>query len=121
MPTAVLAVAIALSAGSATVQVSGSTDVPQTEQYLVVRFHVRPGQEREFERFFTESLAPAAQQLAQSPEALERDLQAFTVLRPTTIAPGEPITYYVMYRMPSGPGAIAGSADAFVWEGLPAR
>lgn len=109
MPTTVLAVAIVLSAaGSAAVQRSESTNVPQAEQYLVVRFHVKPGQEQEFERFFTESLAPAAQQLAQSQEALERDLRAFTILRPTTIAPGEPVTYYVIYRMPGSP---AGDRD----------
>jgi hypothetical protein len=73
---------------------------------------VKPGQEQEFERFFTESLAPAAQQLAQSQEALERDLQAFTVLRPTTSAPGGPVTYYVIYRMPDGPAEARNRGQA---------
>lgn len=72
--------------------------VPQETRYRIVRFHVNPGSETEFERFFTESLLPAAERLSESPEAMERALGGFELLRPIASPPGEPSTYYVFFR-----------------------
>jgi hypothetical protein len=73
-----------------------------SQQYLVVRFHVRSGQEAAFEEFFTESLLPATERLAESPEAFRRDLEAFTLLRPVSATSDEPSTYFVLYRLQGG-------------------
>ncbi len=64
----------------------------------IVRFHVKAGGEAEFERFFTESLVPAAEKLSESPEAFERALDRFELLRPMNRTSGVPSTYYVLFR-----------------------
>jgi hypothetical protein len=63
-----------------------------------VRFHVKPGSEAEFERFFTESLVPAAEILAELPQAFERALDRFELLRPINRTSGQPSTYYVLFK-----------------------
>ena len=75
---------------------------PENGRYRVVRFHVKPGSEAEFEHFFTESLVPAAEKLAESPEALQRDLDAFVLLRPLNSLPAQPSTYYVLFKEMGG-------------------
>lgn len=72
--------------------------VPPEGPLRIVRFHVRPGSEAEFERFFTESLVPAAERLAESPQAFERALDRFELLRPINRTSGQPSTYYVLFR-----------------------
>lgn len=72
--------------------------VPPEGRYRIVRFHLKAGSEAEFERFFTESLVPAAEKLAESPQALERALKSFELLRPINPTPGQPSTYYVLFR-----------------------
>jgi hypothetical protein len=80
----------------------------QADRYRVVRFLVKPGQESEFERFFTESLLPAAAMLADSPEALRRDVESFTLLRPVNSESADPSTYYVLYRLGSSQNSAQG-------------
>lgn len=71
---------------------------PEALRYRIVRFHVKSGSEAEFERFFTESLLPAAETLSESPEALERAIDAFELLRSVAQASDQPSTYYVLVR-----------------------
>jgi hypothetical protein len=72
--------------------------VPPEGPLRIVRFHVKPGSEAEFERFFTESLVPAAEILAESPQAFERALDRFELLRPINRTSGQPSTYYVLFK-----------------------
>jgi hypothetical protein len=71
---------------------------PEVVRYQIVRFHVKSGSEAEFERFFTESLLQAAEKLSESPEALERAIDTFDLLRPVAQASDQPSTYYVFVR-----------------------
>lgn len=92
----------------------------RNEQFQVVRFHVKTGQESEFERFFSESLLPATERLAESSEALRRELDAFTLLRPLN-SPGDgPSTYYLLYRIQAGGGQAQGEVMRdIVRQGFP--
>jgi hypothetical protein len=72
---------------------------PADARYRIVSFQVKPGSEAEFERFFVESLLPAAEQLSESPEALERTLESFELLRPMSSAPDQASTYYLVFRV----------------------
>ena len=76
----------------------------QQPSYTVVRFHVRPGMEEEFERFFTQSLVPAARKTAPSPEALQASLDNFILLRPAERPTDGPSPYYVIYKGPRSSG-----------------
>lgn len=71
---------------------------PEVVRYRIVRFHVKSGSEADFERFFAESLLPAAERLFESQEALERALDAFELLRPINNVSDSPSTYYVFVR-----------------------
>jgi hypothetical protein len=93
-----MSMALALVMGSCTGGSEPAEPASLGGPYRIVRFHVKEGSEREFERFFTESLVAAAAAESESPEALERALNGFELLRPINPTPGRPSTYYVLFR-----------------------
>lgn len=104
---------LGLSAALLTAEPAWSSQAPPSPEaptnqhlsYTVVRFHVRAGMEAEFERFFTHSLVPAAENAAPSPEALQASLDNFILLRPVERPTAGPSPYYVIYV---GPRSDAG-------------
>lgn len=80
-------------------------------RYRVVRFHVKPGRDEEFLRFFTESLVPAAEATAESREMLLADLDGLVLLRPVRADDDGRLTFYVLHRGPRvGSGGNEGGA-----------
>lgn len=107
MRSVFLLVMAAGSIGCASTQ-STRPDSAGNGRYRIVRFHVKPGQETEFERFFRESLLPATERLAESPEAFRRELDAFTLLRPVNNASDGRRTYYAIYHFQGSQGPTQG-------------
>lgn len=110
MRSAIVVLMTAGSIGCASAPSAVPEATAENLQYQVVRFHVKSGRELEFERFFTESLLPATERLAESPEELRRELDAFTLLRPVNTSRDHPSTYYVLYRIQGRQAPAQGEA-----------